>query len=443
MNFFNIMRASAVAQCRSFFYNILEGALSTAPDEMLEWNSFDPIECERDDEEPAILIKRVVLPMFSFLDNDAQEQYATDAAGDIEQTFGVVTGLHRDDTSGEIIIYLMSAPVEVEVVIALFDDEEEEFATPSHADVGESLAMLTDDDLAFLEFVRANKGELIFEDITFTDDDETALREFFMGDDTADTLEISNDCLEALRNEYDVDEEEEEQDAPDNGEEEEEEQDELPEDAAQIADALAGKTPLTLVPQIPAAQHTDEFEPEAHDVNEFEAESDPELDAASDDFEAEFSQEEREQETEEQDADMGAPDNAHEESFVEEAPATPTQTEAPATAVQPVAAAAPAVPEVEVEGSEFQKARFNRILEDIAAKLPTDTISELEDNGLIVMFTREIDGASKDYVLRVRIAHEKFAGVKMVDMFYVENELGERVLRAPNMNSVVDAINAL
>lgn len=429
MNFFATLRAAAVSQCQGFFYGLILNALKTEPEEMVDWVLIDPAEFEIDEaeEHPPILMKRVALPLFAIVNADEQEQYATNAADEIETAFGVNIGLFQDISAGEIIVYISNYPVDVNRTRELFNDEEDEDeGLPSREEIGASLAVLEDDDIAFLNFIRTTVGEQIFDDITFDEDDETVLREFLMSTDSAEELEISNDCLLALRNEYDDEEEE--------LEEEEEEEEEA-----------AAQTPLSIVPQIPAPVQGDDFEP----LDDFEAEApviegektEPvsAVDLAGDDFEAEQRTEAEQVEAEaEQDAAIGAPDNAHEESFIDD------QGQAVPNAVETAPAPVQAAPAESVEEtSEHQMARFNRILEDFAAKLPTDTISELKDGVVTVMLSRSVEGVNKDYVLNVKIEHENFAGIKMMDVFYVFDDQGQQVLRATNVAAVLDMIAAL
>lgn len=82
-------------------------------------------------------------------------------------------------------------------------------------------------------------------------------------------------------------------------------------------------------------------------------------------------------------------------------------------------------------------------MQQVIDMLPSDTVSELKDGVLTIMYSRDVEGQSVDFIRTVTIENENFNNVRYVDIFYIKNESGHTINRATNPATAVSQLEHL
>lgn len=395
MTFFKKLVSAAETQCYSFFVALLHSALQMTAEDLQQWNTIDPVDLGLDPESDKVFCRRVEIPIFAMLTKEVQFHYLSDATKQLAISSGASFTIFAPEDEAHFVVYITDQDVRLDAITAAYEDAES-YAEPAHDNTG--LAELTLDDINFLENLRVTQGLSVFDDITFSDEDFDELEDFFVAEGDVELLNITVGALEALRAEYDT-------------------------------DVATTSNHLSLVPRVsvqekPVKVDTVTPDPVGTDVMFDDAAIFETEDVAV--FEAENEDEDEDIETAEQDELNGVPDNSAEEAFIDE--------------VLPVDESKPAVAPAVTD--EVKLAHIMERMQVIADSLPSDTISQHEAGGtLLIMYTRvdELKNTTYDAVVRVSLRREQFAG-REVDMFFIHNEAGVQLARAPSPSAIVNAI---
>lgn len=76
-------------------------------------------------------------------------------------------------------------------------------------------------------------------------------------------------------------------------------------------------------------------------------------------------------------------------------------------------------------------------MQALIGMLPSDTMTDIVDGVLTLMYARDVEGENVDYIRVIRLVNENFQNLRFVDIFYVEDENGVALHRAMNAASVL------
>lgn len=430
MKFIESLKHSAYVQCQAFFFNEIQKALGLKTEQLLQWLGFDPILLDLTSDE-TVFIHRLELPTFELIPFSEQLEFAYNAAGDISQQYvGIYAVIGYDEESGIIVVYLSSEDVTLEALEMLLhvDDEDQDQPSARKASVhalslvpnGKAPTGAVEAPIAPSEPVAA---PTLAES---ADDEDEEEPETFETEDTAlqDVLadEPFNEEMLTIEQTEALDVMRKDEDAVAfirNG---------LTAGVAQFDSFVefndVSDFPMPVV--YAALELYEQFKsPTNSDVAQIFGEEQPDtfdVEEAPDEFPTE-----------------------EEPAHVEAAP----EVEAPRVApLGGQRAEDAAVAEAAQTEEEEHAARFAQILQDVAAALPNDSLSEIADGGLNVIMSRVVPNANGvgmsdvDYNLRLTIRREMFANVKMIDKYRLENN-GELIVETGSLQVIIENLNNL
>lgn len=444
MNTMSTLQTVARLDSERVFRAVIDAAMGTGTEQLLEWVRFQPEQFGIDTPRHVpIFAKKVVLPHYALLSDDAQSDTVEKICEQLETDSGMFFTYALDASAGIISIYVASVEVDATTLIDLFESLDEELDDDDDEeleDEGEDPDFLFEPELLIGTDVLVN--DLLR---TVMEVDASEMTALLDDGSTIDFFDIKVDSLDGsyfipAPENFGVDRSVEnaardvrvsQMNTEDEEDEDEEDEDDFPEE------------PAVVVPQIrdaaEAVENTndDDFPEEelqqAETVNEDQA-----LAAAI----AEEQNEQAEVQTTEPVAEpvAEAPASAVEtadDTFAEEEQSEVTesaQTETQAPTEAPVETASA------VEGvSESEMARRTELLESVKEQLPNDSVSEIKDNVLTVFMVKD----DKDYELTITLTQQLFAGERMIDIFVLASKDGTIGKRSTNAAAVLAAIDDL
>jgi hypothetical protein len=450
MKYIETLKASTYNQAQAFFFSEMQKALDTKAEHLLQWLGFDPVLLDLTTDE-TVYLYRLELPTFELISFAEQLEFAYSAAADITQQYvGIFVNVAHDEDSGLIVVYLASEDVAMSAIETLFTVEDEE---PRRTASVHPLSLVPNADnapapveqpIAPSEPVApANGGPQGFH---ATGPVELA-PEVEEDDEEPETFEAEDTGLNATGDVV--------QDEPFN-------EDMLTVEQLENLDVLRKDEEAVAFIRVKLETGVEQFDSfvEFNDVSDFpmsvvnrvlELYEEFKAPPAKTEVEQIFSEDEPDTFFAEEEPDAFPTEDEVAAPTVEiETPVETVVTEEPARVAPMGGERAPdaAIAEAAVSEADEHAERFAQILQEIAAKLPNDTASEITDGALVILMSRVVPNDNGvgmrdvDYNLRLTIRREMFANVKEIDKYRLENN-GEVELETGSMQTVIDHLNNL
>lgn len=459
MNSISFLQTAAQLDSKNIFRRVIDNALSTGTEALLEWRRFEPelfgIETPR---HSPIFAKKVNLPYYALLSDAVQETTLEELAKHYADEFGLNFTYITEGDHGIISVYIASHEVENDTLIDLLDEDEAAGVPPSDDDADDEIEPQQDNPDILVN------GDVLVDGINETVKEIQEIHGVtyaILGDGRAlDVLDIFEDGDGGY--EYIPSDDEDEDEDEDDGDEipgvldfgsdsdDEDDEDEFEVEGVQQPAEI-------LVPQIR------ESEPVA-------------TESGDDDFPEEDLQPQTSVDAEEQSEDEALAAAVAEEQAAQAEPAAIDWSRPPVEAV-PAQAAASAVEGVDdtfaeepqpkavnvaqtepqepsepvaepepvalvIDGEQVSEAEFNRraeLLIGLRDQLPNDSVSEITDGILNILIVKD----EAEYDLSVKVVQQLFAGAKMIDIFALSSKDGSVARRATNAAAILDVINSL
>lgn len=440
MNTMSTLQTVARLDSERVFRRVIDLAMDTATEQLLEWVRFQPeqfgIETPR---HLPILAKKIVLPHYALLSDDAQSDTVEKICEQLETDSGMFFTYALDSSLGIISVYVSSVEVDATTLIDLFDRLDEEDFDDEDEDEHE------DEDPDFF-----HEPELLIGADVLVNDLLRTVVEVDAGEMTAllddgSTIDIEEIEVDPLDNSYFIPEPENfgvdraaesaARDARDSQTDDEDDEDE------EDDDSFEEETPAVVVPQI---RDTSESEIEEQNDDDFpEEELQPVVDTVNEEqaLAAAIAEEQNEQAevvSAEPVAEApvsaveGTDDTFAEEEQSEAGESAQTEAQAPVETTEEQ-------PSAGTDASESEMARRVEILESVKEQLPNDSVSEIKDNVLTIFMVK----GDKDYELTITLTQQLFAGERMIDIFVLASKDGSVGKRSTNAAAVLATIEEL
>lgn len=440
MNTMSTLQTVARLDSERVFRAVIDAAMGTGTEQLLEWVRFQPEQFGIDTPRHVpIFAKKVVLPHYALLSDDAQSDTVEKICEQLETDSGMFFTYALDASAGIISIYVASVEVDATTLIDLFESLDEELDDDDDdeelEDEGEDPDFLFEPELLIGTDVLVNDllrtvMEVDASEMTALLDDGSTIDFFDIKVDSLDgsyfipapenfgvDRSVENAARDARTSQVHEDDEDDE----------EEDEDDFPEE------------PAVVVPQIrdavEAVENTNDDDFPEEELQQAETVNEDQALAAA------IAEEQNEQaEVQATEPAVEAPASAVEtadDTFAEEEQSEVTesaQTETQAPTEAPVETASA------VEGvSESEMARRTELLESVKEQLPNDSVSEIKDNVLTVFMVKD----DKDYELTITLTQQLFAGERMIDIFVLASKDGTIGKRSTNAAAVLAAIDDL
>lgn len=440
MNTMSTLQTVARLDSERVFRAVIDAAMGTGTEQLLEWVRFQPEQFGIDTPRHVpIFAKKVVLPHYALLSDDAQSDTVEKICEQLETDSGMFFTYALDASAGIISIYVASVEVDATTLIDLFESLDEELDDDDDdeelEDEGEDPDFLFEPELLIGTDVLVNDllrtvMEVDASEMTALLDDGSTIDFFDIKVDSLDgsyfipapenfgvDRSVENAARDARTSQVHEDDEDDE----------EEDEDDFPEE------------PAVVVPQIrdaaEAVENTNDDDFPEEELQQAETVNEDQALAAA------IAEEQNEQaEVQATEPAVEAPASAVEtadDTFAEEEQSEVTesaQTETQAPTEAPVETASA------VEGvSESEMARRTELLESVKEQLPNDSVSEIKDNVLTVFMVKD----DKDYELTITLTQQLFAGERMIDIFVLASKDGTIGKRSTNAAAVLSAIEEL
>lgn len=439
MNTMSTLQTVARLDSERVFRAVIDAAMGTGTEQLLEWVRFQPEQFGIDTPRHVpIFAKKVVLPHYALLSDDAQSDTVEKICEQLETDSGMFFTYALDASAGIISIYVASVEVDATTLIDLFESLDEELDDDDDdeelEDEGEDPDFLFEPELLIGTDVLVNDllrtvMEVDASEMTALLDDGSTIDFFDIKVDSLDgsyfipapenfgvDRSVENAARDARTSQVHEDDEDDEED-----------EDDFPEE------------PAVVVPQIrdavEAVENTNDDDFPEEELQQAETVNEDQALAAA------IAEEQNEQaEVQATEPAVEAPastvesadDTFAEEEQSEVTESAQTETQAPTEAPVETASA--------VEGvSESEMARRTELLESVKEQLPNDSVSEIKDNVLTVFMVKD----DKDYELTITLTQQLFAGERMIDIFVLASKDGTIGKRSTNAAAVLSAIEEL